>query len=244
MTVPLSSTTAWSIPIDTITYSANGTNQGVAGTLASIDMYRSYTFLLCDVDCSILVAKPAVCFTDTGIQVTNDVARQIYSSTQGAQAISDTEWSIPCNSTFSISLTFGGKLFTITERDTILQKSSGLCTGVITGGATQAIGKVGAPFLRNFYTFVPVFPIMPASNAFLFLSDNSSEPGLRMGRFNLSSGSRRKTSARLLPRPEPFRKQLSGHRRPPLVRRIPVVPKLSLTTLCQHWGSYSFQLLR
>jgi Eukaryotic aspartyl protease len=93
--------------------------------------------------------------------VTNDVARQIYSGTPGAQAISDTEWSIPCNSVFPISLTFGGKPFTITERDTIIQQSSGLCTGVVTGGATQAIGKVGAPFLRNVYTFVSSFPIMP-----------------------------------------------------------------------------------
>jgi len=55
-------------------------------------------------------------------------------------------------------LTFGGKLFTITERDTILQPSPGVCLGVVTGGATEAIGKLGAPFLRNVYTFVPVFP--------------------------------------------------------------------------------------
>jgi hypothetical protein len=48
----------------------------------------------------------------------------------------------------------------ITERDTILQPSPGVCTGVITGGATQAIGKVGAQFLRIFYTFVPVFSII------------------------------------------------------------------------------------
>ena len=47
----------------------------------------------------------------------------------------------------------------ITERDTVLRPSPGVCTGVVTGGATK-IGKVGAPFLRNVYTFVPVFPII------------------------------------------------------------------------------------
>ena len=176
--------------------------------------------------------------------MTNDVARQIYSGTPGAQAISNTEWSIPCNSMFPISLTFGGKLFTINERDTILRQSSGTCTGVVTGGATQAIGKVGAPFLRNVYTFVPKFPIIPASDALFFLSDNWLKPCLRMGRLNLALGSRRKSSARLFPPPEPFPKQLSGHRRPPRVRRIVVVPKLSLTTLYQYWGSCSFQLLQ
>ena len=41
----------------------------------------------------------------------NDVARQIYSGTPGAQAISDTLWSIPRNSTFPTTLSFAGKLF-------------------------------------------------------------------------------------------------------------------------------------
>jgi len=99
-------------------------------------------------------------FTDTSIQVTNDVARQIYAGTPGAQAISDTLWSIPCNSTFQITLTFAGKPFTIDERDTILKGPYGTCTGVITGGAT-GIGKVGAPFLRNVYTYVASFLFIP-----------------------------------------------------------------------------------
>ena len=156
--VPASSPISWSIPIDTITYLANGTNQEMAGALASIDIYRSCKFLLAI--CSLSHTR----FTDTGIQLTNDVARQIYSGTPGAQAISDTQWSIPCNSTFPISLTFGGKLFMVTERDTILRPSPGVCIGVVTGGTTQAIGKVGAPFLRNVYTFVPVFTIIQTSN--------------------------------------------------------------------------------
>ena len=92
-------------------------------------------------------------FTDTSIQVTNDVAHQIYAGTPGAQVISDTLWSIPCNSTFQITLTFAGQPFTIYERDTILKGPYGICTGVITGGA-RGIGKVGAPFLRNVYTYV------------------------------------------------------------------------------------------
>ena len=52
----------------------------------------------------------------------------------------------------------------VTERDTILRPSPGVCIGVVTGGTTQAIGKVGAPFLRNVYTFVPVFTIIQTSN--------------------------------------------------------------------------------
>jgi hypothetical protein len=126
--VPDSSPVSWSVPVDTIAYMSNGTTQGVAGTLASIDMYH------------------------TGIQVTNAVARDIYSGVQGARAISETSWSLPCNSTFPITLTFGGIPFTISERDTIIQQSYGTCTGVVTGGATPEIGKVGAPFLRNVYT--------------------------------------------------------------------------------------------
>ena len=103
------------------------------------------------------MVEPVVYFTDSGIQVGNAVARQIYSGIPGAQAISDTTWSIPCNSTFPISLTFGDIPFLMTERDTIVQQTYGTCTGVVTGGATQAIGKVGAPFMRNVYTFVPIF---------------------------------------------------------------------------------------
>jgi len=127
--VPPTSTVSWSIPVDTITYLSNVTNQpeGVAGGLASIDMYH------------------------TGIQVTDDIAFQIYSNTPGAKSISATQWSIPCKSTFPITLTFAGVPFTIVGRDTVVLQSYGTCTGVVTGGATT-IGKVGAPFMRNVYT--------------------------------------------------------------------------------------------
>ena len=128
------------------------------GSLASIDMYRTHTFqflFLLSFKYSLLILM-FLYFTDTSIQVTNDVARQIYAGTPGAQAISDTLWSIPCNSTFQITLTFAGKPITIDERDTILKGPYGTCTGVITGGAT-GIGKVGAPFLRNVYTYVASF---------------------------------------------------------------------------------------
>ena len=155
MIVPASSKTSWSIPVDTITFLANGSNQGVIGSLASIDMYRTYTFLF--PHCHSVIIYLSLNITDAGIQVTNDVARQIYSGTPGAQAISSTLWSIPCDSTFPISLTFAGKPFKIDERDTIIQQADGTCTGVVTGGASQAIGKVGAPFLRNFYTYVSSF---------------------------------------------------------------------------------------
>jgi hypothetical protein len=127
--VPPTTTISWSIPVDTITYLNSGTNRlnGVAGGLSSIDMYHNT------------------------IQVTTDVANQIYAATAGAQPISATQWSIPCDSTFPITLTFGGVPFTIVERDTVVKQSYGICIGVITGGA-ETIGKIGAPFMRSVYT--------------------------------------------------------------------------------------------
>jgi len=128
--VPPMAAISWSIPVDTITYLSNETNslQGVPGGLASVDMYHSV------------------------IQVSDVIAKQIYSNTPGAKPISATEWSIPCNSTFPIQLTFGGVPFTIVDRDTIIHTTYGTCTGVVTGGATETGGKVGAPFMRNVYT--------------------------------------------------------------------------------------------
>jgi len=92
-------------------------------------------------------------FLDRGIQVSTDMALRIYSGVPGSQAVSDTEWSLPCSSKFPITLTFAGKPFTISERDTIIRLSNGTCRGVVTGGA-QEIAQVGAPFLRNVYTYV------------------------------------------------------------------------------------------
>ncbi len=99
-----------------------------------------------------LVADPAI-FLDTGIQISTDMASQIYSGVPGSQAVSGTVWSLPCNSTFSLTLTFGGKPFTMSERDTIVKSPNGTCTGVVTGGA-QGLAQVGAPFMRNVYTYV------------------------------------------------------------------------------------------
>ncbi|KDR84360.1 hypothetical protein GALMADRAFT_151288 [Galerina marginata CBS 339.88] len=125
--VPQNSTTSWSIPFDQLSYLANGLMQNVSGSVASIDIYHS------------------------GIQLTSDLARQIYSQIQGSQAVSDTVWSLPCTSKFPITLTFGGKAFAINEPDTIVKQTDGTCHGVVTGGA-QAISQIGAPFLRNVYT--------------------------------------------------------------------------------------------
>jgi len=99
-------------------------------------------------------------FLDTGIQVSTDMARLVYAVVPGSSAVTNTEWSIPCNSTFPITLTFGDKSFVITERDSIVMLANGTCRGVVTGGA-QDIAQVGAPFLRNVYTYVPyVVPFM------------------------------------------------------------------------------------
>ncbi|KDR77876.1 hypothetical protein GALMADRAFT_244844 [Galerina marginata CBS 339.88] len=125
--VPQDSPTSWSIPFDTLTYLAKGLNQSVPGILSSVDIYH------------------------TGIKLTSDLARQIYSGIQDSKPISETLWSIPCTSKFPLTLSFAGQSFTIYERDTIVKQADGSCTGVVTGGAND-IGQIGAPFLRNVYT--------------------------------------------------------------------------------------------
>ena len=77
----------------------------------------------------------------------------MYAGIPGSQAISGNAWSLPCNSKFPVTLTFGGTQFAISERDTIVLLPNGTCQGAVTGGA-QDIGKVGSPFMRNFYTYV------------------------------------------------------------------------------------------
>jgi hypothetical protein len=81
------------------------------------------------------------------------MAQQMYSGIPGSQAVSNNVWSIPCNSTFQVTLTVNGTNFTIRERDTIQKQSNGTCFGVVTGGA-QNVSEFGAPFLRNVYTYV------------------------------------------------------------------------------------------
>jgi len=82
------------------------------------------------------------------------MARVLYSGIPGSRAVTSTVWSIPCNSTFPITLTFEHKPFVINERDSIVKLANGTCRGVVTGGARDNVAQVGAPFLRNVYTYV------------------------------------------------------------------------------------------
>jgi hypothetical protein len=118
---------SWSVPFDKLTYMADGTPSDLPGLTASIDMLH------------------------TGIQLPTHMAQKIYSCVKGSHPISDTVWSIPCDSKFPITLTFGGRSFKIDERDTVKRQADGTCHGVVTGGADK-VAAVGAPFMRNFYT--------------------------------------------------------------------------------------------
>ena len=93
--------------------------------------------------------------TDSTIKLSSILATAIYAGVPGSQAISNNRWSVPCNASFPLQLSFGGKPFTIDERDTIVKNADGSCTGAVTGGAGE-IAQVGAPFLRTVYTYVAV----------------------------------------------------------------------------------------
>jgi hypothetical protein len=97
------------------------------------------------------------------------MAQKIYSCVKGSHPISDTVWSIPCDSKFPITLTFGGRSFKIDERDTVKRQADGTCHGVVTGGANK-VAAVGAPFMRNFYTYVVV--CLPGVDNVIFFLDN------------------------------------------------------------------------
>jgi len=125
--VPSDSPFSWTIPFEKFTYMADGNAFDLPGMTASIDMLHP------------------------GIQVPTPMAQQIYSCMKESKQISETTWSMPCDSKFPITFTLCGKPFTIDERDTIKKQPDGSCHGVVTGGADK-VSAVGAPFMRNFYT--------------------------------------------------------------------------------------------
>ena len=103
---------------------------------------------------------------DSSIKLSSALASAIYAGVPGSKAISNNRWSVPCNASFPLQLGFGGKPFTINERDTIVKNADGSCTGAVTGGARE-IAHLGAPFMRNVYTYVPI------NSTRLFWSDDS-----------------------------------------------------------------------
>jgi len=154
MTVPATpqDRPSWSIPFDSITYLSGGANQTAQGSVASVDLYHSV------------------------IQLSTASATSIYNGIAGSRQLADNKWSIPCNSTFPVTLTFAGKPFTIYERDTIQKQPDGSCNGAVVGGA-GAVGKIGAPFLRNVYT---QFAAAKAANGTVSFSVSFAEKVLRL----------------------------------------------------------------
>jgi hypothetical protein len=159
--VPPDSPFSWSVPFDKFTYMADGTPSDLPGLTTSIVLdhfpcLREHPYLI-------------LRFCRHGHTAPHTHGRKIYSCVKASHLISDTVWSIPCDSKFPITLTFGGRSFKIDERDTVKKLADGTCHGVVSGGADK-VAAVGVPFMRNFYTYVVV--CLPRVDKVIFFSDN------------------------------------------------------------------------
>jgi hypothetical protein len=69
---------------------------------------------------------------------------------QGAQASGNGRYTIPCDSDIALSLTFGGKEFTLPSREAV-SKEGDTCYGTVEVN-DDGFYRVGSPFMRNVYT--------------------------------------------------------------------------------------------
>ena len=87
---------------------------------------------------------------DTGttlLQVGPDFVDTIHNQISGAQKINNA-WSVPCNTTDRVTLTFQGQEFDIDPRDLAKGSGKGLCPSGIGGGTADGSEWVVSPSLR------------------------------------------------------------------------------------------------
>jgi len=119
---------SWSIPVDAIFASVDNGVEAIAGSLASIDPYYPT------------------------IQIPDGAAALLYSKISKAAVSSSNpnRYTVPCNANIQLTLTFGGKNFTMNSRDGVLNEN-GTCYGVVEATSGN-LYKIGSPFMRNVYT--------------------------------------------------------------------------------------------
>jgi hypothetical protein len=89
---------------------------------------------------------------DPTIGIPADAVSLLYSRVAGAVVSSSNpgRYTVPCDSNFDITMTFGGKNFTLDSRDAI-SKDGDTCYGTFEV-TDDYIYKFGSPLLRNVYT--------------------------------------------------------------------------------------------
>lgn len=118
---------SWSIPVDGIFASHDSGAVSVAGGLGSVDPYYAK------------IGLPAAAVSS------------IYAGVPGAALASGTSrYTVPCDTTLSVTMMFGGKNFTMDPRDSI-STEGGQCFGTVEA-TSDSHYQIGSPFLRNVYT--------------------------------------------------------------------------------------------
>ncbi|KIW05415.1 hypothetical protein, variant [Verruconis gallopava] len=118
----------WEIPVDGA--SVNGDNAGLSGRTAIIDSGTSY------------------------ILVPYDDAVQLHELIPNYKTAGTETFIVPCDSTASVQLTFGGVTYGISPKDYVGRQTTGGCSSNIVGRQTFGPKQwlVGDVFLKNVYT--------------------------------------------------------------------------------------------
>jgi hypothetical protein len=154
--VPSTASLSWSVSLDAMIVSLDSGVASVAGGLSSVDPYCEKSTLLLGRSPD----KRPVPVTDSKIGLPADVVKSVYSQVSGAAPLpsNSNRYTVPCDTSFSITLTFDGKNFTMDPRDSISVEGD-QCFGTVEA-ASGNVYQIGSPFLRNVYTYVFPFFLM------------------------------------------------------------------------------------
>ncbi|KAJ7139322.1 aspartic peptidase domain-containing protein [Mycena epipterygia] len=123
--------------------------------------------------------------------------RAIYAAIPGSSEAVETVFQFPCNTTVSVSVSFGGQTWVIDPKDMNqgpVSGSSGQCFGAIGSmtGSQSPSWKFGIPFLRNVYS---VFRETPPAIGFAQLSTVAGGTGTPNASISTASSSSSTSSA-------------------------------------------------